>query len=256
MISAITLNLRFGLADDGPNSWPYRKKSFPSFFEKYRAEFIGLQEANDFQIDFIRKILTEYNFIGRRYPAPSFWQNNIIFYKKTWECIYREHFFLSPTPMIPSRSRKSQWPRQCTMGIFKNNHRKLICINTHFDFDAEVQIESARLIMERLSNLPSDLPAILIGDFNATPSSLCHIIFTGEDQKLKTKGPYFKNTFEKPFPGTHHGFTGNTKGDHIDWILYRGGIIPEDCMAIQTTFEGVYPSDHFPLYAKFKWKNK
>ena len=82
MLSVLTLNLRFGLADDGPNGWDYRKDSFPYFFEKHRKDFIGLQEANDFQTDFIDNILNDYNFIGKRNPAPSFWQNNIIFYKK------------------------------------------------------------------------------------------------------------------------------------------------------------------------------
>jgi len=62
MPSVLTLNLRFGLAADGPNGWRHRKDCFPSFLEKYRKDFIGLQEANDFQTDFISKILTDYNF--------------------------------------------------------------------------------------------------------------------------------------------------------------------------------------------------
>ena len=105
MISVLTLNLRFGLADDGPNNWQYRKKVFPHLFEKYRPDFIGFQEVNDFQTDFLNGMLTEYDFIGKRSPSPSFWQDIIIFYKKTWTCVYREHFFLSPTPTIPSRFR-------------------------------------------------------------------------------------------------------------------------------------------------------
>jgi len=74
MFSVLTLNLRFGLADNGPNNWQYRKRCFPSFFEKYCADFMGFQEANDFQIDFIHKILAEYNYIGRRSPSPDFWR--------------------------------------------------------------------------------------------------------------------------------------------------------------------------------------
>ena len=260
MLSVLTLNLRFGLAADGQNGWRYRKNRFPSFFKKYHKDFIGLQEANDFQTDFIDNILSDYNFIGKRSPAPSFWQNNIIFYKKTWECIYYEHFFLSQTPMIPSRSKNSLWPRQCTLGMFKNNDHKLICVNTHFDFDASVQLESAKIILRRLAQLPSELPAIIVADFNSTPSSSSHMIFAGEDAHLledeDINGPFFKNTFSKPFPGTHHGFTGDINGDHIDWILYRGGLIPDNYKVIHDTFDGVYISDHFPLCASFKWKNR
>ncbi|MBL7179805.1 MAG: endonuclease/exonuclease/phosphatase family protein [Desulfobacterales bacterium] len=253
MLSVLTLNLRFGLADDGPNGWQYRRKIFTTLLAKYHVDFIGFQEANDFQLDDLDNILTEYDFIGKRSPSPFFWQNNIIFYSKTWSCIHQEHFFLSPTPMIPSRFRKSLWPRQCTIGMFAKNRRRLICANTHFDFDVSVQIESAKLIMERLSHLPPDVPVILMGDFNAPPSSPCYTIFTGKNQKSADLKRFFKNVFKKPFPGTHHGFTGNANGDHIDWILYRGRIAKKKYKVIRDIIDGIYPSDHFPLYASFNW---
>lgn len=253
MFSVLTHNLRFGLADDGPNSWQYRKRCFPSLLEKYHADFICFQEANDFQIDFLNNILKKYDFIGKRTPSPLFWQNNVIFYQKTWTCIHYEHFFLSHTPKMPSRFRKSLWPRQCTIGMFKNDNRRLICVNTHFDFDVTVQIESAKLILKRLLQFSTNAPVVLIGDFNAIPFSPCYDIFTGRRQKSKEKDCFFKNAFKKPFPGTHHGFTGDINRDHIDWILYCGGIAKKDCRVIQNTIDGLYPSDHFPLYATFEW---
>lgn len=255
MLSVLTLNLRFGLADDGPNKWQNRQKIFPALLAKYHTDFIGFQEANSFQIDYLADILTAYNFIGRRNPAPPFWQSNIIFYKKDWTCVYKEHFYLSPTPTVPSRPLKSLWPRQCTIGMFEKKHRRLICANTHFDFDASVQIESAKLIMKRLSYLPSDVPAILIGDFNAAPLSPGHKIFTGKNQNSADTKTYFQSVFQEPFPGTHHGFTGDANGDQIDWILYRGTLDIKDCKIDRDTIEDVYPSDHFPLYALFKWRN-
>ncbi len=253
MFSVLTLNLRFGLADDGANNWQYRKKGFEPFLEKYRTDFIGFQEANDFQIDFLHNILTEYNYIGKRSPSPSFWQNNVIFYQKNWRCIHYEHFFLSPTPSLPSRYRKSIWPRQCTVGMFKTERRQVICINTHLDFDVSVQVNSANLILGRLSHLPGNIPAILIGDFNAAPFSPCYNIFTTHDENTATRKNYFKNAFNKPFSGTHHGFTGNTDGDPIDWILFRGKIILKNSKIIQDTYDNMYISDHFPLCAQFTW---
>ena len=254
MFSVLTLNLRFGLADDGANNWRYRKKGFQPFLEKYRTDFIGFQEANDFQIDFLHNILTEYNYIGKRSPSPSFWQNNIIFYQKHWHCIHYEHFFLSPTPSVPSRYLKSLWPRQCTMGMFKKDHRQVICINTHLDFDASVQVKSARLILDRLSHLPDDIPAILMGDFNTVPFSACYNVFTDSDGHPAVMAPCFKDAFSQPFAGTHHGFTGHTDGDHIDWILFRGNITVIRSRVIQDTFDNIYISDHFPLFAEFSWE--
>jgi len=255
MLSFLTLNLRFGLADDGSNSWRFRKKCLPYLFQKHYSDFIGFQEANNFQIDFLNKILVDYNFVGKRDPAPSFWQNNIIFYKKEWKCIYYEHFFLSPTPNIPSRDRNSRWPRQFSLGRFKKKEEEIFCINTHFDFDKSVQIKSAKIILKRLSNFSNDIPAVMVGDFNADPSSAVYKIFNGVDQTIFPNFPekyFFKNAFKKPFPASYHGFTGNTGGDHIDWILYRGNLVPNKSYVIQDPINGIFPSDHFPLYAQFK----
>jgi len=128
----------------------------------------------------------------------------------------------------------------------------IICVNTHLDFDPSVQIKSAKLIMDRVLRFPSDIPVIMVGDFNTTPFSPCYEIFTGHGQKTETQECYFKNAFKKPYPGTHHGFTGNINGDYIDWILYRGKIVKQDCRVIRNTIDGLYPSDHFPVYATFK----
>jgi len=251
--SVLSFNLRFGLADDGANGWDHRKKGLPALFSQYRPDFIGLQEANDFQIDYVTDILTGYAFIGKHAPAPPDWQNNVIFYKKAWNCTFYRHLFLSPTPSIPSRFQGSRWPRQCTIGMFTNHHRRLICINTHFDFSEDVQTKSALLIMEQLSKLPSDVPAVLLGDFNATPEQSCYGVFTEGKKKAPFNGAWFKNAAEKPFPGTYHGFNGRTTGDHIDWILYRGPIAPVTYRVVESLFAGVYPSDHFPVHANFKW---
>ncbi len=248
IFSVLTLNLRFGLADDGPNGWQYRQRGYPEFLDKYAADFMGFQEANDFQTDFLAGCLPEYNFIGKRLFSPSFWQNNIIFYKKTWKCIFSDYFFLSPTPEIPSRYQNSLWPRQCTMGMFKKNHRRIIIINTHFDFDKDVQVKSAKLIQNRLSVQSFQIPVVLLGDFNATPFAPCYQEFTREKESTHTQ---FQNTFHIPFPGTHHNFTGKTNDDHIDWILYRGNLIQNSSMVIRDKFADLYLSDHFPLYAEF-----
>ncbi len=252
-ISVFTLNLRFGLADDGPNSWEYRKKSFPALLKKYLCDFMNFQEVNDFQGNFLKKQLSGYHSIGERYPAPRFWQNNLVFYQNQWQCIQWEHFFLSATPDVPSRSPDSRWPRQCTIGLFRRADKGIILINTHFDFDERVQVESAQYIMRRLAKYPSHIPAILAGDFNCRPSQPCHRVFTAEDRDLAVSDDrFFKPVFDAPYPGTHHGFSGNAGEGQIDWIMYSGDIKPVKWGVVREKFAGVYPSDHFPLFAVFE----
>ncbi|MFP4346644.1 MAG: endonuclease/exonuclease/phosphatase family protein [Desulfococcaceae bacterium] len=255
-VSVFTLNLRFGLAEDGPNGWQYRKKVFPSLFREYEADFMAFQEVNDFQLADLKALLPDHRYIGRRRPAPAFWQNNILFYRRGWRLIDSDYFFLSPTPDIPSRFRKSRWPRQCVLGRFRSENREIACGNTHFDFDADVQMRGARLILDRLSRLSRNCPTLLTGDFNASPAGPAHAVFTGgEAGRDSPEKAGFINTFEPEFPATHHGFTGSGTGDHIDWILYRGNLRPQSAHIVQDSIDGVYPSDHFPLRVVFEWES-
>ena len=85
-VTVFSLNLRFGLADDGPNSWMYRKKSVELLVNRHASDFMSFQEANDFQTEFLKDVLQGYGCIGKRHPAPKFWQNNVLFYRHDWCC--------------------------------------------------------------------------------------------------------------------------------------------------------------------------
>ncbi len=250
--TVMRLNLRFGLADDGPNDWEFRRKAYAPLLKAHPSDFYAFQEANDFQISFLAEMLPDHDFIGQRYPAPDFWQNNIIFYHRRWQVMAHEHFFLSDTPDVPSKFSQSQWPRQCTMGVFRHGRRTLLVINTHFDFKSEVQNQSAELIRKRLAKQSGNQTAVLMGDFNTTPASKCYSIFTSWKEGSE---PCFQNAFNQPYSGTHHGFSGRGQGDPIDWILYRGPLDVKSAQVITLRFNDIYPSDHFPLKATFAWSD-
>ncbi len=242
--SLMCLNLRFGLADDGDNDWQHRKEAYPSLLKSYPADFYLFQEANDFQISFLNHLLADHYFIGQRDPAPDYWQSNVIFYHRDWCCVDMAHFYLSATPEKPSKFSKSRWPRQCTLGTFQRGPQTVMVINTHFDFENEVQCRSAELICSKVAGVAPNRPIVLAGDFNADVGSDCYSTFTSGKQG-------FKNAFEPPHTGTFHGFSGAAKDEVIDWILYRGEINVHSVQVIQQRFGGRYPSDHFPLLARF-----
>ncbi len=249
--SVLSLNLRFGLADDGPNGWEHRKKAVLRLFREARSDFIATQEANEFQVDFLARNLTEYDYIGKRVPAPWFWQHNILFFRKPIVCEEEALFFLSETPNIPSRSFGSRFPRQGTLGRFSVDGRPLVCINTHFDFDTPAQMGAVRVIRNQLSYFQRNTPAILMGDFNATPESPCYRWLTA-DAEDDEKGLAFQETFTEPYPGTFHRFTGERVAGYIDWILCRGPIRLKHCRVLQASEDGTYVSDHFPVHAVFE----
>jgi len=250
-LSVMSLNLRFGLADDGPNGWECRKASVLKLFQSQQPDFIATQEANDFQIDFLADNLSGYAYIGRRMPAPKFWQDNILFYQRSIRCKEQVQFFLSETPLIPSRSFGSQFPRQGTLGLFHIDNRALVCINTHFDFETPAQMGAARVLKEQLASFPGEIPAIVMGDFNATPDSPCYQWFIGKEVDGE-KGLHLEETHRSPYPSTFHHFTGEPTGGYIDWILYRGPLQLKGCEVLHDQVDGIYPSDHYPVKAVFQ----
>jgi endonuclease/exonuclease/phosphatase family metal-dependent hydrolase len=248
-LSALTVNLRFGLAQDGPDSWPLRRRSVRRLLKRYTADFMVFQEVNDFQADALARDLPSHRCIGLRRPAPRFWQNNLIFYHRRWQCRRKHHFYLSPTPDIPSRSRESRWPRQCTLGAFVRPPFEIGCVTTHFDFSSAVQVAAARRVRREVDAKLGGLPVLLMGDFNAGPDSPCR-------RELSSPTPIpdgcrFRSVFTPPYPGTHHGFSGQSTGEQIDWILHSGKIQATGCRVVAQPFDRRYPSDHFPLYAEF-----
>lgn len=256
-LAVLTLNIRFGLARDGIHAWENRKAHFPAFFQRYQPDFVCLQEVNDFQAGYFRTLLTDYACIGLRPAAPPFWQNNVIFYKKPWQCLRARHYYFSFTPTLPSRFAASCWPRQCTLGHFRSPAMDVLCVNTHFDFDPQIQLQSAGLVFDFLSGFSATLPAILTGDFNCQPASpayqflTCEYIPVSEYPKRPAGQLPFKDVLHPPWPGTRHNFDGKNCGQHIDWLLYRGPLRPVFAAVAQDA-QAAALSDHFPVYAEFE----
>ena len=91
-----------------------------------------------------------------------------------------------------------------------------------------------------------------MGDFNAEPDSKTYRWLTGQSDEAVDTLPDLKETFKSPYPGTSHRFTGKQTTGLIDWILYRGDLRFKKCIVIEDSFDGIFPSDHFPLMAYFE----
>lgn len=250
--SALTLNLRFGRAADGPHRWEKRQPALQSLLHAHAADFMCFQEVMDFQATWLQACLPDWGRIGLRSLAPPFWQNNLIFHHRRWTLRRADHFYLSPTPDIPSRARSSRWPRQAVIGLFQNPSGPLLVITTHLDFSEHAQQQAAEVLIQRLSGFPAQAPALLLGDFNCTPESACYRRLTAGREAGDVPGPAFRNVFPPPFPATYHGFRGGLGRRHIDWLLCRGDLRVMEARVLRGRYSGNYPSDHFALRAVFE----
>ncbi len=241
-LTIMTMNLRFGLARDGENGWTHRRHMVDKIVKAYPGDFIGIQEANHFQAAFLTKILLDHKFIGWHNKSIDYWQSNLIFFHQSWQCLRHAHYFLSHTPKKTSKLAGSKWPRQCVIGWFKRKEQQILVANTHFDFDSKVQEKSAGLVMGFLSQFPKDLPVVITGDFNCNPGAPAYDVF-------KSMG--FEEIFGNQDITTFHDFEGRVTGKHLDWILFKGGLVPVSRQVIKDSFSNRFPSDHYPVQARF-----
>lgn len=59
-LNLMTFNIRYGTADDGPNSWPQRRDLVVQVLQQNDADVVALQEALHFQLQEICQSLPHY----------------------------------------------------------------------------------------------------------------------------------------------------------------------------------------------------
>ncbi len=261
MFRVMTFNIRFGLADDGPNSWSNRRLAAASTIAGAEPDLVGLQEALDFQLADLAALLPEYRVDGNRGDEDGVWKNccALLYRPGRWRLLESHTFWLSETPEVSSKSWGSKWPRRCTAGRYVDleRGREVWHFNTHLDFGEEAQVNGAAVIWRKVLELAGDSPALLTGDFNAPSGSRVWRFLTGEEGFLGLR-PDFHDAWEVIHGGeegpTYHGYGRVDCPDRIDWILYRGGIEAVCSYRIPPPPGGPYPSDHLPVVAEMEWR--
>ncbi len=255
-VRVMTFNIRYGTAPDGDNSWTRRRDLVLEVLRRADADFVGLQEALDFQLDEIQAALPAYALlgVGRDDGARAGEHSSILYRHGRWRVESSGTFWLSDTPDVPgSRSWGNRIPRIVTWGRFveRDGGAAVWLFNTHFDHQSQPSRErSAELLAQRIDSRNPRDPVIVTGDFNAGEDNPAILHLLGARQPT----PRLVDTFRVLYPqarevGTFHGFKGGSESEKIDHILVEPGIHVIEAAIIRSHREGRYPSDHYPLTA-------
>ena len=251
-ITFMTYNIRYGLADDGENSWEYRKEYLASQIDYYDPDIFGTQEGLPFQVAYLDSVLISHSFIGKSRDADGKGEYSAIFYDHDkFDILEQNTFWLSPTPLIPSKGWDAAFSRICTYGLFrdKETKRNFWVINTHLDHVGTVAREkSVIMILKKIEEInEADYPLVFMGDLNAEPESVPINLLKSklnDSKEISIKSPFGPD-------GTFNAFKFNMPvTTRIDYIFVsRSSEIQVKKYAVLSDSKDLkYPSDHLPVF--------
>ena len=115
----MSFNIRLGSVDDGENHWNIRKDKVKDLINYYEADFVGLQEAQKFQINYLLQENVLYDFVGKPRDDGENAEFSCIFYlKNKYKVLEQNTFWLSETPEKSTKSWDAAYPRIVTYALF------------------------------------------------------------------------------------------------------------------------------------------
>jgi len=254
IVRVMTFNIRYGTANDGDFSWPARRQHVEDVIRRERPDVLAIQEGLAFQLDELADVLADYSKFGQHRDGGLKGEFSGIYLRKE-SVVLVDHgeLWLSPTPdRIGSKGWDAALPRMAVWVDVQLNdgtnrppeggHHVVRIYGTHFDHRGEeARLQSARLLVSHAQGGP---PALFMGDFNAIETSAPIQAFTTANYQsaVATFDPL--NTL-----GTFNGFKQADGGRRIDHIMYAPDFIPHDAQILDDCFDGIWPSDHFPVTA-------
>ena len=251
-LKVMTFNIRYGTADDGENSWEYRKNNVVETIKNFNPDLLGLQEALQLQIDEFLKQMPNYTYVGvGRDDGKSAGEHSCIFYiKDRFDVDSSGTFWFSETPdVIASKSWGNNITRICTWALFRDkpSGKTFYMFNVHLDHESQPSREKSTELLVKKINQKS-LPIILTGDFNCSDDNTAIQTILGSGLIDTYRKLHEKN----PNEGTFNSFKGETNGDKIDFIFVSNDFEVNRSEIVRTNYNGKYPSDHFPVTSILK----
>ena len=233
-------------------SWFYRATLMREDIALVSPDIVGFQEVTFVHYDYLVRILPDYaSTITYRDNSP-FSEGCPIFYRTDrYEKVDEGTFWLSETPDEMSKSWGSSHYRIATYVILKEKatEREFVVFNTHLDNKSEeARIEGIRLVVDKIREF-GDIPGILFGDLNATPTSQT-LISTKRD---------FDDAHDSAIVSdegaTYHNYGKECERERIDYILLsKDKFDIEEFRIVDNGRSGAYSSDHASIYVKVQFR--
>ncbi len=246
-ITVMSANVRtWSPTDILKKSWFYRAELMLRNIEAAKPDIIGFQEVTKMHYRYLTAALQGYDSVLTYRDNSKFSEACPVFYNTSrFSLNDKGSFWLSETPEEMSKDWGAACYRICSYVILTDNTngKQLVVFNTHLDhISDEARINGINVVLEKIAAF-GGLPSIIMGDFNAEEDSETYQSATASffDAKYQTEHTMTGATYENWGKALDR--------ENIDYFMIsKAGITVNEYKIIDTTYDGVYPSDHFPIY--------
>lgn len=253
-----TYNLRLDIASDKENSWSYRAAAVKELIRYHDFDILGTQEAFDHQLQAIVSALPQYAVYGKgRDDGMKAGEHSAILYKKEkFELLNQGDFWFSETPDKPTLG----WDATCCKRIcswvylkHKQSKKTFYVFNAHYDHQGVIaRRESSKLVLEKIKVIAGNKPVIFTGDLNGNQQSEPYLIVANSGLLSDT---YQQVQYPYALSNSFNGFGANLNGVAIiDHVFVSQHFKANQWGLLTDTYNGKYPSDHFPVLAEISFK--
>lgn len=250
----LTCNLRTSAAQDGNNSWKYRKEICRDIIQNHKPHILCFQEMHRDQFVYLQSEFSQFE---------TFWENdrpenghpvNAIFYLQEFFTFKATgSYWLSETPHVAgSKSWDSDCIRLACWVCLETKEKKAFrVINTHLDHISQLAREhQAEVINKEAATFHQSYPQLLTGDMNCDYTNKAIQSFLNDGWRDS-----YEAVHKTLNPGhTYHEFLGPAYNlddiGKMDWIFVRGTIHVQAAEIITNMINNRYPSDHYFVSAE------
>ncbi len=267
-LRVMSFNVRFSKAGHS-EAKPENNWNDPQYPRRVRAirviremnpDLLGVQEARELQVKDFEDALPEYAFSGiGRDDGKLGGEFSGIFYRK--DRFTRKDagsFWLSATPEKAGTTFAfNKLPRIASWVKLQDNasNREFVFLDMHWDHQDPIAREkSAALVRKRLATIATGLPAIVVGDLNSTEDTKAFATLTSAGQNERKLGDSYREVHPQRSPNeaSFDDWQGTLKGSRIDFILHTPEFKPSKGEIVRTSYDGLWPSDHYPVTATLR----
>lgn len=261
-IRLMSFNLRMPFDSEPGKKWEERQQPALNVINEFNPDIMVVQEGYQFTQDFIKENIPRLDWVGENRSGSIVDEYCAIFFDKSkYELIETRTLALSDTPEVIGTKFDEEdqlYPRIVTWGHFRRiaDRFEFDVFSTHWDHTGAEGIREKMAVatLEQMETLAEGRPVLLAGDFNCGFQSLPWNIMTGAAEYDGVTGNMTDTWVELGLTeeGTYHAFTGVTSGNRIDWVMHNDGFKGISAEILKSSYDGIYPSDHFPIGAEFK----